>query len=932
MAWEPARPATADSKQVEGPAHLPPDGVSPAAPSEPEEPKLALAVRDLRCEGLIEAEQVDTVEPRFSWRLVATVRDVRQTAYQLRVDEVTGAPGATGASFLSKRIESDQSQWVTLKGFSPKPRTTYTWKVRIWNNHGQESGWSAARPFSTGLLGGKWPADWIGDGRLLKLHETLPARHFRSHFKLDRPPVRARLFVSAQGLVEPWINGRAVSEDRFTPGWPDYRHHLFYAAYDVTSLLRKGENVWGMILADGWYSGTMLPHHQSGPQPRVSAFLDLVDTQGRVTTLTTGADWLTTDQGPIRMTSIYHGETFEALRDRAGWSAPSPDDDWSWRPVEVRKAKHYSQALLGRLAPPVRRIERLKPKSVTEVKPGVFIYDLGQNIVGWARLRVQAEQGSQVQLRFSEMLSPDGQLFLGSLRTAKATARYQARGRGVEEWEPRFTYFGFRYVELTGVEKPLDGAIEGVVVHSDLPRIGSFESSDPWLNRLHQNALWSQKGNFLELPTDCPQRDERLGWTGDAQIFAPTALYNMDSGPFFRQWLFSVRDGLRDGLDGGFPDTAPHTGWGFGSAGWGEAGIVIPWVTFLHTGDRQLLAESFPSIQHAVELMAKQAPDGIRRSKPAWGDWLAPGYERYKAPPRNELIATAYYAHATDLAGRIAKILGRLEVLSSNAVLHQRARAAFQKEFIAADGRIADDVQTSYLLALAFDLVPAELRSKVVAHLIRTLAQKDNHLATGFLGTALINPVLSSIGRADLAYEVLQKKTFPGWLFSIKNGATTIWERWDSWTPEQGFNPDNMNSFNHYAYGSVVGWLYDTVAGLQPLPDAPGWKRFRVAPIPGGGLTHASASIRTPYGVATSRWRIEGKDLHLSATIPPNTRAEVVLPARDPAEVALDGAPLAQHALASGIQTVGDRTQLTLPSGAYDLLVRVPENPGPASD
>lgn len=912
----------------QGPDSLPAVGRQPSAPSAARPPTTAFSVEDLRCEGLSEAEQVDTMEPRFSWRLEATARDVRQTAYQLRVESLDGRRKAGGESFLSPRIESVDSQWVTLKGFRPRPRTTYTWQVRVWNNHGDDSGWSTPRRFSTGLLGDKWPADWIGDGRLLKLHETAPARYFRNTFKLERLPVRARLFVSAQGIVEPWINGSAVSEDRFSPGWPDYRHRLFYVAYEVTALLRKGENAWGMMLGDGWYSGTLLPHHQFGQQPRVSAFLDLTDANGRVTTLTTGADWVGTDEGPIRMNSIYHGETYEAGREHSGWSTPSKSDDWTWRPVVVLKAKHPSQSLLGRLSPPVRRVERIKPARVTEVEPGVFIYDLGQNIVGWARLRVQASRDQWVQMRFSEMLGPDGRLFLKSLRTAQATARYRARGEGIEQWEPRFTFFGFRYIELTGVEQPLEDAIEGVVVHSDLPRTGTFESSDPWLGRLYQNALWSQKGNFLELPTDCPQRDERLGWTGDAQVFAPTALYNLDSGSFFRQWLFSVRDGLRDGPDGGFPDTAPHTGWGFGSPGWGDAGIIIPWITWLHTGDQRILSESFPAIQHAVELMASQAPDGIRRSKPAWGDWLAPGFERYKAPPRNELIATAYYAHSTDLASRIAAILGRPEAAAGNAALRDKAKAAFQREFIAPDGRVADDVQTSYLLALGFDLVPAELRSKVVTQLVRTLAQKDNHLATGFLGTALLTPVLSSVGRTDLAYTVLQKKTFPGWLFSVKNGATTIWERWDSWTPEQGFNPHNMNSFNHYAYGSVVSWLYDTVAGLQPLADAPGWKRFRIAPSPGGGLTRAASTLRTPHGLAASRWEIEDGALRLNVSIPPNTHAQVEVPTRDPARVFVDGGPLAQHTLASGIRAVGERTSLTLPSGTYELTVSASEQPG----
>lgn len=884
-----------------------------------------LSVAEPRCEGLREAPQVDTPSPRFSWQLASESRDVRQTAFQLRVTEIDGGGRPLGAVVESGRIESDDTQWVALPGFTAKPRTTYRWQVRVWDNHGGASEWSEARVFGTGLLGGKWPADWIGDGRVLGRSQTAPARHFRHTFSLERKPVRARLYVSAFGLVEPWLNGRLVTEDRFTPGWPDYRHRLFYVAYDVTSLVNEGENAWGFILGDGWYSGTMLPLHQYGPEALLSAFIDVTDADGRTTTFTTGKDWRWSEDGPITMNSIYHGESYDARRERGAWSMPA-GSDWNWREVTVRPARRVYQTYTARLSPPVRRIERLQPVDVKEVGPGVFQYDLGQNLVGWARLKVRARAGQEIKLRFAEMLDADGRIYTANLRAAQATARYTARGEDVEEWEPRFTYFGFRYVELSGVDQPLPDAVEGVVVHTDLPRTGTFECSDPWLNKLYHNTLWGQKGNFLEIPTDCPQRDERLGWTGDAQIFAPTALYNLDAGRFYRQWLFAVRDSFRDGPDGGFADTAPNTGHGFGSAGWAEAGVIVPWVTWLHTGDRRVLAESMPSIQHALELMDNQSPDGIRRSPPAWGDWLAPGFALFKAPPSYELIATAYLAHAAELGARIAELVDRPELAARNRALRDKVTAAFQREYVAGDGRIAGDVQTSYLLALAFDLVPVGLREKVAGHLIRTFAEKDNHLATGFLGTPLITPMLTAIGRTDLAYTVLQQKTYPGWLFSVKNGATTIWERWDSWTPEQGFNKDGMNSFNHYAYGSVVGWFYDTIAGLQPLPEAPGWKRFRIAPMPGGGLTSAAATLRTPHGLAASSWNIESGSMHLSVRIPPNTQAEVVLPTVV-AEVRLDGQPLAQHAQAAGVRAGPGRVSVTLPSGAYDFVLPAPIQP-----
>lgn len=878
-----------------------------------------LAVTALRCEGVNQPEQVDTNTPRFSWRLAADARDVRQVAYQFRATEIDGSGRALGPAFETARIESEASQWVTPPGLTIKARSVYVWQVRVWDKHEQASDWSEPQHIGTGLLGGSWPADWIGDGRALEVFKTAPARHFRGGFSVGLKPVRARLYVTAMGLVEPWLNGRKVTEDKFVPGWPDYRRRMFYAAFDVTSLLQEGDNTLGMILGDGWYSGTMIPRHQYGSEARFSAFLDLTDADGETTTITTGEGWHWTDAGPITMNSIYDGETYDARRELAGWCAPGASATDGWNPVSVRAGRHTPAAFTARMSPPVRRIETIKPVSVRSIAPGVHVYDLGQNMVGWVRLRVKTEAGREVRMRFTEMLKPDGTLFTDNLRKAKATALYTAKGGVTEEWEPRFTYFGFRYVELGGVDEPLPDAIEGVVVHTDLPRVGTFECSDPLLNQLFHNALWSQKGNFLELPTDCPQRDERAGWTGDAQVFAPTALYNMDAGAFYRQWLYSLRDGLRDDPNGGYPDVAPYTGFGFGSAGWAEAGVIVPWTVWLHTGDKQVLAENLPTIQHALELMAAQAPDGIRRSPPAWGDWLAPGFATFKSPPRYELIATAYYAHAADLAAQIADVLGRPELAASNRALRDQARAAFQREYITDDGRVADDVQTSYLLTLAFGLAPPAQRPAIAAHLLRTIAEKDNHLATGFLGTPLLTPVLTDVGRMDVAYKILKQTTYPGWLFTVKNGATTIWERWDSWTPEEGFNKDGMNSFNHYAYGSVVGWFYSDIAGLQPLSGSPGWKRFRIAPSPGGGLTSAAASVDTPYGRASSSWKIDASVMHLSVSIPANASAEVVLPATDPAAVMMDGSPLDQVKVLPVASSTSGKVSLSLPSGRYEF-------------
>jgi len=574
----------------------------------------------------------------------------------------------------------------------------------------------------------------------------------------------------------------------------------------------------------------------------------------------------------------------------------------------------------------VRRTEELKPVSHREIRPGVWLFDLGQNMVGWVRLKASAPAGREIQIRFAEMLEAEDRLHTANLRRAHATATYVARGAGVETWEPRFSFFGFRYVEVSGLDLPADDAITGIVMHSDLPRIGQFECSNPLLNQLYSNTLWGQKGNFLEVPTDCPQRDERLGWTGDAQVFSPTANYNFACGTFYRQWLAAMRDGYRDEPNGisGFPDVAPDIGLRYGSAGWGDAAVIIPYVTWLHTGDRRLLAENFDSTQRWVEAQARDFPDGIRRSTRSYGDWLAPGYKPAEAPTPYVLIATAYYAHVTDIAARMAAELGREDAAKRDRELFAQIQAAFQHEFLADDGRLTSDEQTAYLLALGFDLVPADRRPQLTEHLVRTFATKDDHLATGFLGTPLVTPVLTAVGHADLAYKVLLQESYPGWLFSIKNGATTIWERWDSWTPEQGFHPDGMNSFNHYAYGSVVGWLYDTVAGLKPDATAPGWKKFHVAPIPGGGLTHARASVETPYGTAASAWKIDAGQFELIVTVPANTSADVALPAAAPARITEGGRPLAALGDAARITTIAGRVHVVVGAGTYRFELPAP--------
>ncbi|MDB6168336.1 MAG: alpha-L-rhamnosidase [Verrucomicrobia bacterium] len=897
-----------------------------AGPSQP-------GLSHLTCEGLVNPMSIDAAAPRFSWRLESSQRGARQAAYQLRIAEVApdGRPIAAG-TIETPRIDSDQSQWVVVPKFVPKPKTRYDWQVEVWDERGRESGWSPVESFETGVRGA-WPArtPWIGDGRAVARDRAPAARYFRTEFDVAMKPVKARLYVSAFGLVEPWLNGARIGRDSFLPGWPDYRKRVLYIALDVTPQVQSGRNALGLILGDGWYSGTLMGGRQAGIEPLVSAFLELTDAAGNVRTIATGEDWQWAE-GPITAQGIYFGETFDARRDDATWSTPGGAAGWTWRPA-VAEGIHAVQ-MTARVSPPVRRTQELKPVSARRIRPDVFLYDLGQNMVGWVRLKVRAPAGREIQLKFAEMLEGPDQIHTANLRRANATARYIARGSPeTETWEPRFTFFGFRYVEVSGMDSPEDDAVTGIVLHSDLTRIGRFECSNPLLNQLYANTVWGQRGNFIEVPTDCPQRDERLGWTGDAQVFCHAASFNYACGNFYRQWLAALRDGYRDEPDGpaGFPDVAPDVALRHGSAGWGDAAVIIPYTAWLHTGDRRLLEENVDAIQQWIEAQARDFPDGIRRSRRSYGDWLAPGFKPDDAPTAYVLIATAYFAHTTDLAARIAAELGRNEMAQRDRALLARIKEAFRREFLSDDGHITSDEQTAYLLALGFDLVPAPLREKVAAHLVRTFAAKNDHLATGFLGTPLVAPVLADIGRADIAYRVLLQESYPGWLLSVKNGATTIWERWDSWTPEKGFNPEGMNSFNHYAYGSVVGWFFDTICGLKPHAGGTGWKKFTVAPTPGGGLTQAQATLETPYGLASSAWRVAADRIEYDITIPANATARIELPATSVDTVTADGRAL-RHLLGNASAVAADgRVTFTLSAGTYRFSAPLPPLAPPAA-
>jgi alpha-L-rhamnosidase len=696
-----------------------------------------------------------------------------------------------------------------------------------------------------------------------------PPPFLRKTFFVNKPVKRAVVYASALGLYELHINGKRVGEDYFTPGWTDYTKRVYYQSYDVTNLLTKSGNAIGAILADGWYAGYLgfgKKREHYGDKPRLCVQLELEYTDGTRQTVATDQSWKAA-YGPLLEADLLMGETYDGPRENPDWCSYWFNDA-AWEPVAATdRIEDQLQAYPGVT---VQKILQINPKKLTEPKQGVYVFDMGQNFAGWVRLKVQGQAGTKVVLRFAEMLNPDGTIYTTNLRAARCTDTYILKGKGQEIWEPRFTYHGFRYVEVTGYPgKPGLDAIAGVVLHSNTPLAGAFECSNPMINQLYSNIVWSQRGNFIEVPTDCPQRDERLGWTGDAQIFIRTATYNMDVAAFFTKWLVDLEDAQTK--EGAFPDVAPHkVAMGSGVPAWGDAGVICPWTIYQVYGDERVLQKHYESMKKWIAYLEKNSKDLLRPAY-GYGDWVSIASDTPK-----DVIATAYFAYSTRLVSKAAAVLGKNDEAAQYEKLFEQIKDAFNKAYVSDDVRIKGQTQTCYLLALYFDLLADDKRPRATQHLVEAIKEKDWHLSTGFVGLSYLLPTLTQTGHLDIAYRLLATDTFPSWGYSIRNGATTIWERWDGWTEDKGFQTPDMNSFNHYAFGSVGRWLFNTVAGIDT--DGPGYKKIIIRPRP-GGITSAKAGYESIYGRVVSDWQLKDGMFTLNVTIPPNTTATIYVPA-----------------------------------------------------
>jgi len=740
-------------------------------------------------------------------------------------------------------------------------------------------------------------AFWIASPIVGGKRTSAPVPYLRKTFHLSQTVRSAHLIVTALGLYECEINGQRVGDEVFAPGWTEYHKRVYYQSYDVTGLLRPGENVLGAILGDGWYCGNVAwwGRQLYADRPRFLAQLEIILQDGTTITFASDSSWKTST-GPILESDMLMGESYDARLELGAWSQPGYDES-RWQPV-ILAAPDHPVELVPRFGPPVRRIEEIKPVKQSRrvnLNGELRLFDLGQNFSGRVRISVRSSRNITLRLRFAEVLNPDGSLYTENLRDARCIDYYTCRSGETETWESRFTFHGFRHVEVTGLAPADLLEITGVVLHSEMVPTGTFRCSNELLNQLQHNILWGQKSNFLDIPTDCPQRDERLGWTGDAQVFVRTAAFNLNVRDFFRKWMQDLRDAQSD--DGSIPPAAPiprPTDAPIEDAGpaWADAEIICPWTIYLCYADRSILEDHYESMRRYMEFMAAhRCRDYIRNHPdlvkwPGFGDWLAlDGGGKNEGITPSDLIGTAFHAYDAEIMTKVANILGHAEDAQKYRILRGKIVEAFRHRFITPAGLIASGTQTAHVLALHFGLVEESTRATTIRELVRDIEKRKDHLATGFVGTPYLLDVLENAGHLDVAYRLLEQETFPSWLFPVKNGATTIWERWDGWTPEKGFQSKGMNSFNHYAYGAVGAWMYRTVAGLDLDPADPGYHHVIFRPRPGGTITWAEASLQTLFGTAAIRWELKEGNFLVDLTVPQESRGTLSLPEGFAAEI-----------------------------------------------
>ena len=902
----------------------------------------------LRAEYLVDPLALDVHTPRLSWIVDApNARGVSQTAYQIIVASSAATLAANrGDLWDTGKVATNQTNQIEYDGRPLQSRQRVHWKVRVWNQSGAPSAWSKPASWQMGLLDkSDWSAQWIGDAT--PSVTNVAATMLRKPFTLAVRPARAIVYATALGVYELRINGQRVGDHVLAPEFTDYRTRTQYQAFDVTPLLRPGENVVGALLGDGWYAGGIglaqalirKPRNIYGDHPRFLAQLEVTPASGAPLRVATDASWRVTRDGPIRSSDILNGEVYDARKELRGWDAPGFDDR-AWSPGDV--ASDVATQLVAQPNEPVRVTRDIKPVAVTEPTPGVYVFDLGQNMVGWTRLNVRGAAGTTVTLVHAEMLNDDRTVYTDNLRLAQQRDQYTLRGgatQAPEVFEPHFTYHGFRYVQVSGLTvRPQLTDLVGRQINSSLTEAATFESSSPLLTQLWQNVMWTQRDNMIGIPTDCPQRDERMGWMGDIQVFSGTSIFNADMGAFFTKWMRDVRDAQTP--DGRFPDFAPQPfqktladmkrGDFMGVPGWGDAGVVVPWRLWQQYGDRRQLEENYESSRRWVEFIRSNNPDLLWKNKRHndYGDWLNADTMKDPSIPATggevpkPVFATMMFAYATDLVSRMATVLGKGADAQQYDAMFRDIKVAFNKAYVTDDGHIEGNTQAGYALALHFDLLPETKRAAAVQYMLAGIETYHGHMSTGFHSTYRMMLELSRAGHSDVAYRLINNTTFPSWGYSIENGATTIWERWDGYVKGRGFQDKGMNSFNHYAIGAVAEWMYRVIVGINNDDAHPGYEQFVVRPIPGGGLTWANGSYNSIRGKIESSWRVEQGVFSLDVTIPANTTASVYVPAKSADSVTESDQPASRAAGVRFVKMDDGAAVFHVTSGKYRFVAR----------
>ncbi|MCF2946932.1 glycoside hydrolase family 78 protein [Paraglaciecola aquimarina] len=847
-------------------------------------------------EGFVNPLGFYDATPSFSWQLPAIINvneSVKtQSQYQIVVasnpDLLPHAPDLWDSQIVS----SNQSSFVDYQGKTLVSRQKVYWQVRYWDGQGLVSDWSDIAHFELGLLeNNDWQAQWIeiDSNKPIKLNnfETpihVP-QHLRTEFLTHKPVKQARLYITAKGVFEAFINGQRVGDDILTPGYTPYKKRIETLTYDVTAQLEQGNNAFGIQLAEGWYAGRFGPkrhwHKKLALTPKVLAQLEIEYTDGSKQTVLTKDNWQATQNGPIRTAGLYDGERYDAnfeLTDKNGSWHQVGYNSSNWSGVKTTALN--TDVLLQPKRHFTSKNKQLLPALSVNQVDGKTIFDLGQNMVGVPKIKIPMLKGQTLNLRFGEGINQDGSLFTKNLGSAKQLDFYTAKQDGVIEWQPQFTFHGFRYVEISGFDSAYEPKLDwvnGVVQHTDLEMNGTFTSSNQELNQLQSNIEWGLKGNFFDVPLDCPQRSERLGWTGDALAFAPTSLYIADVHAFWSAWLQSIREEQFE--NHAIPVVVPNEVGDIAQAGWSDAAVTIPWDVYWRTGDKNILAENYEMMTRWIKYHQTQLKDGV---SVMWtvGDWLQPYSTREdsrRGETDNSLISTAFYARSVEFTLNSAKVLGKEADVAKYSQLLAEIKANFQQHFFADNGRlkVGKQAQTAYLLAIGFDLLDEKMTKKAVPHLLATIDAANGHLRTGFLGTPLIAPVLDKIGRADIALDLVFKQTYPSWLYSVSQGATTMWERWDGFTFDNGY-ADKAGSLNHYAYGAIGQWLYDRLAGISPLTA--GYRTIRIAPMITEHLSFVEGTFESEYGLIRSKWQRTDSGLVLDILVPANTQAQVEIP------------------------------------------------------